>query len=324
MQITRTLLLLFIVPYVCCIRLNQETAALPVDPVWEDVRKQMPHLLPDPKEDVAVRQIYNKYSSVLSFGNKGRQTLDGILKELAHAAEARGRRCLLMEIGVWLGASTAKWLESHPNIAVVGIDPFDSPKSDHWKVKRAHIPPSLAAHFGHEKFNRRLAEYVIEQGAKGNGGRFVLIPGFSPAAAVPVLTFQAANFTVDAPYRFFLTFPAAKVDAFYIDGGKIPDKRLFTKYINESLSVFYRHNPAAVFSGDDWGHPSTPTLQGTLKAFAAEKGLQLAVSQGRTWLMSRDLARFTVMKKSVTWVVKDASSYMGPTVSQIIESTRSH
>jgi len=309
MQFTRALLFLSLVPRVSCIRLTAhqteiENSPLPVDPIWENIRKQMQHLLPDPIEDDAVRQIYENHKQIFSFGNQGRDVLENILKAKAVAAQAQSRRCVLMEIGVWFGNSTARWLNVHPNMAVVGIDPFVDPRSDHYMVKG--VPAELREHFDHEKFNRRLAEYAIAQKTNGNEDRLIMIQGFSPIAAASVLE-----------------IPAAKVDAFYIDGGKQTNRTAFTEYINESLHDFYKHNPAAVFSGDDWTHSQTPTLQSTLKAFAAEKGLQLAQSQGRTWFMSEDLAQIATMK-GITWVIKNPSTYTGPTVSEIIESTKTH
>lgn len=249
--------------------------------------------------------MYDYYPQILGFGSGGRDTLVGILKVGAQEARASGRTYTLMEIGVWLGAGLSIWLDADPNMHAIGIDPFGTPDQNHSKLQ--DVPVGLKSQFGHPDFNRQLAEYVVNRRVPDANRRFSLITGFSPEAAKPVLS-QAHT----------------RVDAFYIDGGKMPDKIRFTKYINESLHVFHSHNRYAILSGDDWSHRTTPTLQGVLKAFAVEKGLQLAQAGHKTWMMAVGLEKHLSKTKShkFQWEVQHPDDFETPSVAYIMNSLR--
>lgn len=230
---------------------------------------------------------YSKSTTEACSGKAELQAITSIIKKDSHQAKKDQRPYVLMEIGVWLGKSTAKWLETDENVHVIAIDPFDTPKFNE----------------STKLFNQRLANYVVEHESHGSSGRYALITGFSPEAAKPFLHKK------DLP-----------IDMFYIDGGKTPDRLKFSKYLTKSLDTFYAASPTALFSGDDWDHKPTPTLQPILKAFAAKNHLQLVTSNNQ-WLMADHLEK-RLVDKAVTFVVKNYKDYQGPTIEHILEDLK--
>lgn len=241
-------------------------------------------------DDPALSYEYHTYNQ-MGFANTGKGQVDtfaSVVRKESQEAQEEQRPFVLMEIGVWLGKSIAKWLETDQNVHVIGIDPFDTPKFN----ESTH------------QFNQRLANYVVQHESHGSSGRYALITGFSPEAAKP-----------------FLHKKKLPIDMFYIDGGKIDDHLQFSKYLTKSLDTFYDSNPNALFSGDDWVHKKTPTLQPILTAFAAQNHLQLAESRNQ-WLMGNRLDK-RLIDTPVTFVVKNHSDYKGPTIEQILAKLKS-
>jgi len=289
--------------FVCLLASCVSCLRLPADiDNWVQIKKKTHRTtIPNFLDEQAIDEIYQKYPYILQYASsdKGRRALDDMMKEEARLLT---RHYVVMEIGVFLGMSAARWLNVHPNIAVVGVDPFSYPRSTSKEV--ASIPNNLQGFFDHDGFCQRLTEHVIRQQSPESEDRWGLVKGFSPTAAMSALK-------------------VGTVDAFYLDGGKIRNTTQFTLYINESLRTFHAHNSDALISGDDWSHKRTPTLQNSLRSFAAEKGLQLIRSDDQTWMMGKNVGRHRALQKhDFIWEVEDPEKYMGPTFSEIIESTK--
>merc|ERR1719401_913547 len=239
----------------------------------------------DHDADAAVAKEY-KRDEQLGFGDSGRIALTAMMKNESQKAKMEGRPYVMIEVGVWLGRGMATWLNADENVHVIGIDPFSEP------VFENSVP----------QFNQRLADYVIQQESENSDGRYALVTGFSPFSAEP-----------------FLKENDMKVDLFYIDGGKLDDRLMFSAYLVESLKAFYASNPDAIISGDDWSHDATPDLQDILKAFAAKRGLQLAEAGSRTWFMAKYLEkRIVESEEPVNFVVQDPAAYHGATMEEIM------
>lgn len=223
-------------------------------------------------ESEMMAKIYNSKITLDYGGGESRQEIDRIIAASAAHAEKKHRPYVMMEVGVFLGKSMARWLTTHRNVYAIGIDPFDGPDPMNSKVK--DVPLQWRQQFGHPNFNRHFAEYVIrKESGDLSASRHVTVTGFSPEAATPVLA-------------------SLKIDLFYIDARPHTGPTASADYWNESLSSFHAHNPDAIIAGDDWQIWYCPQLQiDSLKAFAKESGMDLAHND-RTWFMAKKLQQY--------------------------------
>ena len=187
-------------------------------------------------DEVTFKQLRSKSPGLFGFGTSGRSMLVNELRHIskAKAKAKRGEKkpaVVMVEVGVWLGDSVVRWLNSNDAIHVIGVDPFIQPKTDHAKVKDAKMLPRLAARFGGRDgggkgappFNKKLAEFnVREQGA--DTSRMVLLEGFSPDALIGMVMAEVhrgeGEGGAGGRRRWEGTTP---VDVYYIDGGKMSE-----------------------------------------------------------------------------------------------------
>jgi len=231
---------------------------------------------------------------LLTFGQEGRELLDLMLRDVAEEAVRAGRVATMVEVGVWLGHSVARWASLHESLRVVGVDPFKAPRYQKGKdlhdCKKSSVPAEYQSQyksFGQSWFNKRFASIVVNETAtlRHVDSRVLLVEGFSPQALLPILQ-------------------SIQIDAFYIDGGKNNNCSAHAEYFRHSLDTFYSHNPNAIVSGDDYYHHSTPALEYILIEFAKGHGLQLVVAEKRTWIMAKNLEKYSGRRK-FSWIVRD-------------------
>lgn len=213
-------------------------------------------------------RIYKKHPNVFKFGEEGRDMMDTLLRNLA----ADNKHVTILEIGVWLGQSTARWLQLAENVRVVGVDPFAAPRSNHAKL--AALSESDRSGFGNPDFNKALASYVIDQKTPGARNRTLLLTGYYPGAAKSILQDKLID-----------------VNVFYIDGGKVNSKEAHVNFINATITGMLESFPNAILSGDDWKYVSYKDpvpFQNTVIELAKKSKRQLYVAKERTWIMAKD------------------------------------
>jgi hypothetical protein len=206
----------------------------------------------------------------LGFGSLGREP---IKEFLGHRCRQNGF-VLLVEVGVWLGASVAEWIQANNCTHVIGVDPFV-------------YPPKYTP-----EFNRGLAFEQAQSiiGMPAALSKAALVTGWAPNAVQQVHDAR---------------LPA---DVVYIDGGKMDDPVKHTEYLVRSLRAYSALYPHALVSGDDWEHHTTPMLQPTLIRWATNRTLTLGVAQGHTWFMapamSMSWACTDATSKDIVWHVR--------------------
>jgi hypothetical protein len=208
------------------------------------------------------------YAGIFGFREEGREMMDIAIQEIAKQQS----EVVLMEVGVWLGMSVARWLGASPALKVVGVDPFRAPSANHPKAKDIQ-PESLRKKFGQPSFNKKLAETYIKKHSQKGAERSILVEGYYP---------DAVNFWLSSDNKE--QYP--KIDVFYLDGGKAGTAEEHVKFVRDSLVAVVKAYPDVVLSGDDWSHGDHPyAFQECVLGLAKELGRQVYVSGGRTWIM---------------------------------------
>ena len=150
-----------------------------------------------PKLPVYDEILQHGTKHMFSMGDAGREMIERFLKDKCKLS----KHCSILEIGVWLGLSMKKWVQTHRRLLAVGVDPFIAPKINHKYVENLVRQVPGADKLGTRGFNVGLAQYII------NSIRAILIEGFAPKAFDDVFK---SNFSVDMVY---------------IDGGKNSNKK---------------------------------------------------------------------------------------------------
>ena len=213
----------------------------------------------------------------LHFGEDGRTTMDTFLKCLAKQNDY----VVVLEVGVWLGHSLVRWMRVSPNIKVIGIDPFLTPRSKNNKKKdRRSFPNPISNNiknrFGAPCFNRRLTAFNIQRQIPDAASRTILVTGLYPEAIYPLFELE----------------PNLPVHVFYLDGGKVshnPTDEKWAKYkkfVTSSAESILNHYPSAVISGDDWV-TSGLLFQSIIKDITKKYNRRLFIAGNRTWFMVR-------------------------------------
>lgn len=238
--------------------------------VVEQYEKKMDQ--PNYEHKTAYEKLY-KDNVKLHFGDAGRKMLDNIIKSLC---VSKGRKILIvMEVGVWLGHSVARWLKVDPKVRVVAFDPFTVPETGNPWFEKVGISDKDQKHFGNSVFNRGLAKFNVEKQIKEiSTNRALVIEGFFP---------EAGNFFFDAYRRG----KGPQVDVFYLDGGKVTDPQKHMSFVNNTLTKVLNDFPSAIIAGDDWSHGTHKELfQKTVANIAMDWGRNVYVSDESTWMMA--------------------------------------
>ncbi len=192
--------------------------------------------------------------------------LDGGGRELIHALLFSRRVRTMLQIGCLLNGSVRRWLRSHPDLTVIGVDPwcdayldvFDSYIRDPVMIpllgpmeNRAAFVADLRRHGFYASALAAVAEHR---------DRFIPVRGASPEA-LPAL--KAADLSPEL---------------IYIDADKKPD----------DLYAAADHWPAATLCGDDWSWRKGGDfpMQRAVRTFAETRGYEWFATRA-TWILRR-------------------------------------
>ncbi len=171
---------------------------------------------------------------------------------------------LMVEVGCFLCGSTRQWLESRPEITVIGVDPWEDNWGNYILKKTAEGKKSMRMLDDPAATARTVVEYGNYRIALNNvrpwRDRFVPIRQRSPQAL------------------HYLRRRGIRPQLIYIDAYKE----------EEDLRVAYELFPEAVLCGDDWDwrdEHGELVMQKTVQAFASEQGFGVE-SEGATWVLT--------------------------------------
>jgi hypothetical protein len=213
------------------------------------------------------RTVHEKFPKLFGFGHVGREIIDNMIKDISTYKEV----VVLMEVGVWLGQSAARWLNVSPSVRLIAIDPFAVPNSNNEIIKQSN-DEDLKSKFNKGSFRRALAQYTMMKESPGAEEKVVTLTGLHPQAAAPVFSNDCG--------------PA--VDIFYLDGGKVDDIKMHMNFVNSTLEGVLDRFPDVIVCGDDWNHGTKPHMeafQSLINNIAAARGKVVKVGGGRTWMM---------------------------------------
>ena len=187
------------------------------------------------------------------------------------------REPLILELGVFLGGSLARWLEDIPNVRVVGVDPYDwgSNSTDYidawtlqkpWKRQWRQYVPQLA--------EPKAFLNTVYSNLWADQEQTVIVQGFSPSILVE------------------LHKQGLRPDVIYFDN----DKSLHDLWVAHTLWPTGVH-----FSGDDWGWSQIINI----RPRDAKRGRPYNTSHNAAGNVC-DFARkanFRVSARGATWVL---------------------
>lgn len=192
-------------------------------------------------------------------------TLGGGGRELVDQVITKQSAKLMIEIGCFLCASTRRWLETHPNLHVIGIDPWDDGLIE--QVRRYIGRPNLTRKYPDMETQKQFLRDVETQGpfatALANVSefreRFTPVRGTSPEML------------------YALKEAGIEPDVVYIDCDKKPDE----------LEVSHKLWPSARITGDDWHWSRTKgyPMREIVYAFAEKHGFTVT-AEWATWILS--------------------------------------
>ena len=192
-----------------------------------------------------------------TLGGRGRELVDSVIHEVSAG--------LLLEIGCFLCASTRRWLSKHPDLKVIGVDPWDEdlirqvgryigrPNLTRKYPERATQMKMLADITNNKPFPTAMANVVEFK------DRFIPYRGWSP---------EALRELKDA---------GIEPDVIYIDCDKKPDE----------LEVSHELWPNARITGDDWHWSRTKgyPMRQVVYAFAEKYSFSVE-AEGATWILN--------------------------------------
>lgn len=193
-----------------------------------------------------------------TLGGSGRHLVDKIITD-------SGAK-LLLEIGCFMCSSTRRWLDTHPKLNVIGIDPWGDELIE--QVSRYVGRPNLTRRYPDIDMQKQFLRDVETQGPYATAlanvqefqDRFIPVRGFSP----------------DALYT--LKDKGIEPDIIYIDCNKKPDE----------LAVSHKLWPNAHITGDDWHWSRTKgyPMRQIVYAFAEMHGFTVEAERA-TWVLKR-------------------------------------
>ncbi len=190
--------------------------------------------------------------------------LGGGGRHLVHAAIREHGAKVLLEIGVFLGQSARLWLETHPDLKVVGLDPWGD-----------DLVEQCERYVGRETLNKVYpdaqdqADFIAD----------VRTHGVKALALANLLEFKDRFVPIEATSPEAIpALCAAEVrpDIIYIDAGKTI----------EDLDVCHLFWPDAILCGDDWhwGRTKGYPMRQVVEAFAAAHGFDIEAEHA-TWVL---------------------------------------
>lgn len=262
------------------------------------------------QNETAVAAIYDS-GLVQNYGTNvsGFAEFLPLIKTSAETAQKDyGKPFVIMEIGVLHGDSMAQFLNVHPNLYAIGVDPWVL--GNGYKGLFQRLPERQQQLFHEPQGWRQYADYNIRRKSNESDhshSRFVTVTGYAPEAVESVFNTSKTS--------------GLNVSVFYVDGRPENDPLTFTSYWNKTLSLLHAHNSEAVILGDDYSLWYCPDLlQGMLKAFASRNpGMELVVCGGRTWALGKDLGKSLKGSSTCTWKVDVGHPYGGPDARQLLE-----
>lgn len=193
-----------------------------------------------------------------TLGGGGRELVDGVI----HETNAK----LMLEIGCFMCASTRRWLSTHPDLKVIGVDPWDN--SLITQVSRYMGAPNLTRKYPDPKVQQQFLDDVTENSPYRTAlanvqefkDRFLPMRGTSP----------------DMLYH--LKEMGIEPDVVYIDCDKKPDE----------LEVSHSLWPNARITGDDWHWSRTKgyPMRQIVYDFADNYGFEVEAERA-TWILKR-------------------------------------
>lgn len=176
---------------------------------------------------------------------------------------------LMVEVGCFLGGSALHWLQSKPDLCLIGVDPWENSWAAY--VEQMAADPVMSRHVAHMPDTEvaRIAKLIRDYGnfsvTMNNlrlfKDRFIPVRRFSPEA----LQYLAAR---HVPLQMI-----------YIDAFKHRD----------DLDTAHALFPEAVLCGDDWLWPDETgemVMQKHIKEFAHEHGYEIEDSR-QSWVLHR-------------------------------------
>lgn len=193
-----------------------------------------------------------------TLGGGGRELVDGVIE--------RAGAKLMLEIGCFLCASTRRWLTKHPELKLIGVDPWDDDLIR--QVGRYIGRPNLTRKYPDIEVQKQMLTDVEANGPYATAlanvaefkDRFVPYRGWSPEAL------------------YALKDAGVEPDVIYIDCDKKPDE----------LEVSHKLWPNAHITGDDWHWSRTKgyPMRQVVNAFAEKHGFEVE-AEWATWILKR-------------------------------------
>lgn len=193
-----------------------------------------------------------------TLGGGGRELVDGVIRD-------SGAK-LLLEIGCFMCASTRRWLSVHPDLCVIGVDPWDDGLIT--QVSRYIGAPNLTRKYPDPMVQKQFLTDVTNNGpyrtalanVQAFKDRFLPVRGYAPDAL------------------YWLKEQGVEPDVVYIDCDKKPDE----------LEVSHALWPNARITGDDWHWSRTKgyPMRQIVYEFADNYGFDVEAERA-TWILKR-------------------------------------
>ena len=181
---------------------------------------------------------------------------------------------LMLEIGCFFCGSTRQWLDSSPDLEVIGVDPWDDNWSTYVRKRAEEGHPIFAAL--DDTFADRIQRYgnycLALNNIRDARDRFIPVRQRSPAAL------------------HYLRRRGIQPQLIYIDAYKS----------DEDLWVAHDLFPRSILCGDDWNWADEDgrfRMREHVERFAAEKGFTIE-AEGATWLLPN---RGALPPRQVPW-----------------------
>ena len=193
-----------------------------------------------------------------TLGGGGRHLVDEVIIE--------SKAKLLLEIGCFMCSSTRRWLNTHSELHVIGIDPWDD-----------GLIEQVGRYVGRPNLTRKYPDIEMQQQFL----RDVETQKPYPTALANVLAFKDRFIPVQgySPDKLYeLKEMGIAPDVIYIDCNKKPDE----------LEVSHKLWPDAHITGDDWHWSRTKgyPMRQIVYAFAEKNGFTVEAERA-TWVLKR-------------------------------------
>ncbi|MEM1143391.1 MAG: class I SAM-dependent methyltransferase [Pseudomonadota bacterium] len=189
--------------------------------------------------------------------------LDGGGKELVEQIIKGFSKPTVLEIGVFLGGSTIRWLDAHPRCTVVGVDLFEDSWDRIIERYRTQNKPWMA---------KVLSDVEDVQGLIDSLQEF----GSLNCALRNLIEYRGRFFPVVGDFRQLCEELASSIkpDVIFLDADKS----------EALLELCAEHFPAAILTGDDWtwGADQGYPIQKAVNAYCERHGVGHKVDRA-TW-----------------------------------------